>query len=153
MSDNRRPTSITLLALFVLGLALWNGLRMTKAIVFWSIMKEYNAKPGPLYVALGGGFWLVTGLTIAWYLWRGKAWAWFAALGSTVGYGTWYWFDRLVFQEPHSNRSFALISTILLILFFSVLFHRGVTHYIYQKSRNTYPFSSTSARRHKNQAK
>jgi hypothetical protein len=121
MHKNRRPTGVTLLALFVLGLALWNGLRLEKAIVFWSILKEYQTKPGPLYAAISGGIWLLTGLSIVWGLWQGKNWAWFSALIGAGGYGSWYWFDRLVLQEPHSNWSFALAFTILLAGFFTFI--------------------------------
>lgn len=140
MSENRRPISVTLLALFVLGLALWNGLRLVQAIVFWSILKEYQAEPGPLYAAISGGFWLLVGLSIVWGLWQGKAWAWFAALGSAAGYASWYWFDRLVLQEPHSNWPFALVSTVIFISFFSVLFFRGTIRFFYHKSPSAFHF-------------
>ncbi len=129
MSENRRPTSVTLLALFVLGLALWNGLRLVQAIVFWSILKEYQAGPGPLYAAISGGVWLLAGLFIVWGLWRAKAWARFAALGGAAGYGSWYWFDRLVLQEPHSNWPFALVSTVIFISVFGVLFRHRTIHF------------------------
>jgi hypothetical protein len=134
MSKIRRPPSITLLALFILGLSLWNGLRLVQAIAFWSILKEYQATPGPLYTATSGGFWFLVGLFIVWGLWQGKAWAWSSALGGTLGYGFWYWFDRLVFQEPHSNWHFALASTVILILFFIVLFSHSVIIFFFQRS-------------------
>ncbi len=122
---NHRPIRVTLLALLSLAIAIWNGLRLEQALVFWSILKEYQAEPGPLYTAICGGFWLLAGLFIVWGLWWGKAWAWFAALGGAAGYGSWYWFGRLVLQKPHSNWPFALVTTviflfiILLILFSS----------------------------------
>jgi hypothetical protein len=114
MSENRRPTGVTLLVLFVLGVALWNGLRLLQTIVFWSILKEYLAKPGPLYAAISGGVWFLGGLSIAWGLWQGKNWACFAALGGVASYGSWYWVDRLVLQTPHANWLFSLAITILL---------------------------------------
>ncbi len=140
MSENRRPTSVTLLALFVLGLALWNGLRLAQVIIFWSILQEYQAEPGPLYAAISGGFWLLVGLPIVWGLWRGKAWARLAALGGAAVYGSWYWFDRLVLQEPHANWPFALVSTVIFISSFSVLFRRGASHFFHQKSPATFQF-------------
>jgi hypothetical protein len=140
MSENRRPTSVTLLALFVLGLAFWNGLRLVQAIIFWSILVEYQAAPGPLYAAIGGGVWLLAGLSIVWGMWQGKVWAWFAALGGLAGYVLWYWFDRLVLQEPHSNWPFALVSTFISILFFSVLFRGNAIHFFSQESPSVFHF-------------
>jgi hypothetical protein len=141
MSENRRPIVVTLLALFVLGLALWNGLRLIQSLVFWSILKEYQASPGPLYTAISGGVWLLAGLSTTWGLWQGKVWAWFTALGGVLGYASWYWSDRLVFQTPHSNWPFALAFTVISIAFFSVLFHRGAIHFFFQKSPSSFLFS------------
>jgi hypothetical protein len=132
MSEHRRPTSVTLLSLFILGLSLWNGLRLVQAIAFWSILEEYQASPGPLYIAISGGTWLLTGLFIVWGLWRGKVWAWIAALGSMLSYGTWYWFDRLVLQEPHSNWPVALVFTVIFISFFSVLLRHRTIAFFFQ---------------------
>jgi len=134
MSEDRRPTSVTMLAVIVLGLALWNGLRLMQAISFWSIIKEYHGDPGPLYVAICGGFWFLAGLSITWGLWHRKTWAWFGALGGVICYGFWYWFDRLVFQKPHSNWPFALASTIFFISCFSIMIRRGVIQFFFQKS-------------------
>jgi hypothetical protein len=143
MSETRRPTSVTLIALFVLGLALWNGLRLVQAIVFWSILKEYKAEPGSLYAALIGGVWFLAGLSIVWGLWQGKAWAWFAALGGAPGYASWYWFDKLVFQEQHSNWAFSLVSTVISMSFFSILFHRSAIHFFHQNSRFRFCYFKT----------
>ena len=112
---NPRPTRVTLLAWLAFAIALWNGIRLVQAIIFRSVLKEYQAAPGPLYAAVSGGFWLLTGLAIAWGLWRGKSWAWFATLGGAAGYGSWYWFDRLILQKPHSNGPFALVTTVVIL--------------------------------------
>jgi hypothetical protein len=112
MSENRRPTSITLLVLLILGLALWNGLRLGQAIFFWKTLQEYGASPW--YIVISGGFWLLGGLALAWGARRGKPWAWAGTIGSMIGYGSWYWFDRLVLQVPHANWPFSLAFTILL---------------------------------------
>jgi hypothetical protein len=131
---NRRPTGVTLLALFILGLALWNGLRLVQAIVFWHILKEYQVEPGQLYIAISGGFWLLAWLSNVLGLWLGNAWGWFSTLGSMVGYGAWYWFDRLVIQKPNTNWQFALLATVIFILIFTVLFHRNAIHFFFPTS-------------------
>jgi len=140
LESNHRPTSVTLLVLLTLAIAIWNGLRLVQSIVFWSILKEYHADPGPLYGTLIGGGWFLVGLPIAWGLWHGKAWAWFSALVGAVGYGSWYWFDRLVLQEPHSNWPFALVLTIISLSFLCVLFRRSPILFFYQKSPSSFLF-------------
>ena len=103
-------------ALSILGAALWNGLRLSQAFFYWSILKEYHAEPGPGFAAITGGFWLVTGLIIFWGLWQLKSWARFGAIGVSLAYGSWYWLDRLILQKPHSNWPFSLGITILFLL-------------------------------------
>jgi len=133
MSENRRPTGVTFLVLFVLELALWNGLRLLQAIVFWSLLKEYHAELGPLYSAISGGVWLLAGLSIAWGLLQGKSWSWFVAFGIAAGYGSWYWVDRLVVQTPRANWLFSLALTILLEGCFALFLFNPKTRAYYKK--------------------
>jgi len=112
---NRRPIRVTLLALFILVIALWNGLRMIQAISFWPVLTEFQYELIPLYVTISGGVWFLIGAPTAWGLWRGKIWAWYATLGGLAGYASWYWFDRLVIKKPHANWPFALSITIMII--------------------------------------
>ncbi len=131
---NHRPIRVTLLALLSLAIAIWNGLRLVQALVFWSILKEYQAEPGPLYAAICGGFWLLAGLSIVWGLRRGKTWAWFAALGSAAGYGSWYWFDRLVLQKPHSNWPIGLVTTVgFLFIILFILFSPRARKFFFKR--------------------
>ena len=118
----RRSVSVTLLSIFNLVVSSWNGLRLVQGIIFWSVMQSYKARLGPIYIIISGGIWLVIGLVISWGLWGRKSWAWFATIASTLIYGIWYWFDRLILQKPHDNWSFALTITLFFIVFsFSVL--------------------------------
>jgi len=143
MSENQRPSAVTLLALIILGFALWNGIRLVQAIVFWSILIEYISVPGPLYIAISGGIWLGIGLIIVLGIRQGKGWAWIAALCSVVCYGAWYWIDKLVLQESRANWQFALASTGFFILLLGILFLRGTTHFFYNNSRNKIHISQT----------
>jgi hypothetical protein len=145
MPDHRRPTSITLLSFAIVGLALWNGLRLIQAIAFWSILKEFHSNPGPLYLACSGGIWLLFGSSIALGLWKGKEWAWFTTLGGGFLYTCWYWFDRLVLQEHHSNWPFALGFNGLILLSFGLLFRHSVIHFFFSKSLP--PFSLILSRK------
>jgi hypothetical protein len=128
-----RPFAVTLLALVVLSLTVWNGLRLGEAISSWQVLSEYGAKP--LYITASGGFWLLSGLPLFWGLWRGKAWARIAVLSAAALYTSWYWFDRLALQPvPHSNWPFALSVNILILVFTaSALFNRQSTYFFKQR--------------------
>jgi len=103
--------------------AAWNGLRLEQAIFFWKTLQAYGAHP--LYIAISGAFWLITGLLLAWGFWLGKAWGWAAVLAGTTAYTAWYWFDRLVLQQPHSNWPFVLVAnSLFLLIIFTILFSR-----------------------------
>ena len=118
-----RSTGITILAIFVFLLAAWNGLRLGETIFFWKTLKTYGAHP--LYIAISGGVWFIAGLLLFWGLWFGKPWGWASALGGTVGYFAWYWFDRLVLEQPRVNWPFVLVADIVFLLFiFAILFSR-----------------------------
>jgi hypothetical protein len=112
---NQRPIRITLLTWLTLAFAIWNGLRLVQVVFFWSVLKEYLAAWGPLYIAISGGFWLFAALFIFIGLWQRKIWSWSGIIGLAFGYSAWYWFDRLVLEEPHANWPFALACTILLV--------------------------------------
>jgi hypothetical protein len=121
----RRPQRVTFLACAAFLVAAWNGLRLGEAIIFWHTLRGYGARPDPLYTAVSGGIWLIAGLILTGGLWRGRAWAWYAALGSAAGYPVWVWFDRLALQQPHANWPFALgVTLACLSIFFILLFTR-----------------------------
>ncbi len=119
-----RPVGVNILAVLILCTALWNGLRLGSAIFYWQILENYGSNS--LYIAISGGVWFVAGLLLAWGLWRGKAWAWIAAISGTASYGCWYWFDRLVLQKPHANWPFALGTSVifLLVILFTLFSYR-----------------------------
>jgi hypothetical protein len=123
MTDSRvyRPLRISILAICILWFTALNGLRMGEAIYFWRTLTEYRVSP--LYISLSGGLWLIAGLKLVWGLLQGKAWARTAVTCGTILYTFWYWFDRLVLEEPHANWPFVLTANIILLLIlFSILF-------------------------------
>ncbi|KAF0107187.1 MAG: hypothetical protein FD146_2028 [Anaerolineaceae bacterium] len=134
----RRPRRVTLLAFAALLLSAWNGLRLGEAVAFRQVLREYGAQPGPVFLAVSGGVWLAAGLAIAFGLWRGKAWAWYAAVGAAAGYPVWVWFERLIFQQPHANWPFALgVTLVCLAPVIVILFSRKTTSFFnVQRKRN-----------------
>jgi hypothetical protein len=143
-SEIKRPRRVMLLALAVSVFTSWNGLRLGSAIFYWKTLEEYGSNP--LYIAISGGVWFIAGLLLAWGLWRGKAWAWLAAIGGATGYGCWVWFDRLVLQKPHANWPFALIFTIVSLLFILlILFSRNTRRFFQRDTHERKPENPTPA--------
>jgi len=112
-----RSWTLILLAVLMVLVALWNGLRLVQGAEFWSVLQEYNSHPGPLYQVISAGIWLGLGLATAWGIWQNKKWSWFTAIAGVIGYASWYWIDRQVLQEPHANWPFALGATLVFTLF------------------------------------
>ena len=127
----KRPLRIIFLALVVLAVAIWNGLRLGETIFFWKTLEQYGAHP--LYIAISGTLWILIGLVVFMGVWLGKTWGWAAALGGTVGYITWYWFDRLVLQKPHANWPFVLILTLVLLLIILMILISRKTRRFFQR--------------------
>jgi UPF0716 family protein affecting phage T7 exclusion len=116
----KRPFSVTILLWLVLSLTAWSGLRLYSAIKWWSTLSEFASPPGPLYIAVSGGIWLVASILLLWGLWQTKAWVRFALLGAGAAFMVWYWCDRFIFQMSSGNWPFALLVSILLLIVLSV---------------------------------
>ena len=138
----KRPIRVTLLALMVIGFAAWNGLRLGETIFFWKTLAEYGAYP--LYITVSGGVWLLTGLFLVWGLWQGKAWCWAAVFSGTVGYASWYWFDRLVLQKLHTNWPFALVTTAVFLFFILFILYSHSTRRFLQRDEHERKFENST---------
>jgi hypothetical protein len=116
----KRPFSVTILLWLVLSLTAWSGLRLYSAIQWWNVLLEFASRPGPWYIAISAGTWLIVSITLLWGMWQAKAWARYALLGAGAGLAVWYWGDRFLFQMSSVNWPFALLATILLLIILSV---------------------------------
>lgn len=119
-SRDKRPFSVTILLWLVLSLTAWSGLRLYSAVRWWGALLEFASPPGPWYIAISAGAWLVTSILLLWGMWQAKAWIRYALFGAGAGFTVWYWCDRLFFQMPGVNWPFALLGTILLLIVLSV---------------------------------
>ena len=111
------PLRVTLLLLMVLSLTTWNALRLWTSLNWQNILNEFSARPSPTVTALSGGIWAATGIFLVWSILQKKAWAGKLLLGAAAGYTVWYWFERLVWQNPHPNWIFAVIVNLAAIIF------------------------------------
>lgn len=111
------PIPVTILAIFVLCITSWNGIRVYSAIASWQVLREFGANP--VYISGTGLLWALAGLWLFWLFWEGRQLAFRAGLGAAVLYLVWYWLDRLVIQpSPSTNAVFsAIVSAIVFAIF------------------------------------
>lgn len=115
----KRPFPVTLTLWVVLITIAWNILRTWTSIAWSDVLIEFSASILPIYGAIFGGIWVVTGIILYLGIWQGKAWAGKMLLGTASGYTVWYWSERFFFQNPRPNGMFAVIVNLgLLILIF-----------------------------------
>jgi hypothetical protein len=131
-----RPFSLKLLASSELILASWNVLRLAQGIIAWKSLQTYDLSIGPWYICMSSGIWIIISLVVCWGLWFEKTWAWWVTFIIVLGYAFWYWFDRLIFQHPHSNWPFSLVATFLLIAILIILLLSPGSRRIFLKGTN-----------------
>jgi len=97
--SNKRPWSVTLLALGVLIITVINLTRLVLSIRYWGFL---NSLPGvsPFYLAITGLIWTVAGSFLFWGLWRAKIWAPRLMQAVALTYALYYWLD-LIFLKDH----------------------------------------------------
>ena len=125
----RRPLGVTLIAALVLSIAGLNLIRFFLAIRDWDFL---SSLPGisPLYLVLSGLVAALIGFSLAWGLWRGKAWAPRYTLLAALVYALYSWIDRTFLSKDsfvHTNWPFALAMTLLILglVFFSFSRHNS----------------------------
>jgi len=113
------PISVTILAVLVLFITVWNGVRIYSAIANWQVLKEFGANP--LYILISGFFWMIASLWLYRALWKGHQYAIRAGLALAGFYTVWYWCDRLFFQPaPAPNALFSAIVSAVFLAFFII---------------------------------
>ena len=111
-----RPFSVTLLLWLVLSLSAWGLVRLIAALRWWSVLSEFSARLGPLYLSLMGAGWIVAGAVLLWGLFSGRPGT---RRAIPIAISVWlveYWIERIFFESPRANLAFALIASILLFI-------------------------------------
>jgi hypothetical protein len=111
----KRPICVTILLWLVLSLTVWSGLRLYSVIRWWNVLDEFASPPGPWYIVISGGIWLMASILLLWGMWQVKAWIRHALLAAGASFAVWYWSDRLLLQTPSANWPFFLVGTFLLL--------------------------------------
>ncbi len=97
-------------------LALSGWVRMAYAIGSWGWLQFAGLRPGPLYLAITGGVWGMTGLAaLVWMILRRPGYR-LVGMGAALLFALTYWADRLFVATRTSasgNIIFAVLITIL----------------------------------------
>lgn len=93
-----RPTSVTLLAVGVIIIAVLSLLRLVLALRYWDYLDGLTRVP-PLYLVLSGLFWALAGVPLAFGLLRRRAWAPNLMRALTLSYALYFWLDQVFLQE------------------------------------------------------
>ena len=116
----KRPFSVTLLLWLVLSLSAWGAVRLFAAFRWWSVLREFGARLSPLFLSITGAGWIVVGVVLLWSLFSGKSWARLAIPISIFLWVMEYWVERMFFESPRANFSFALIASFFLFIVTSI---------------------------------
>jgi hypothetical protein len=113
-----------LAGLLYLSLAGWA--RMILALRDGDLLREYQARPDPLYLVIGGAAWGLLALALAALLYVRRPWARFGVFAGGLALALSYWLDRLLFiraAPEQANWPYALLLTLLLLIFSASLMY------------------------------
>jgi hypothetical protein len=96
--SNKRPWSVTLLALGVLIITVINLIRFVLSIRYWSFLSSRSGI-SPIYLALSGFIWSAAGLILLWGLLKPKIWAPNLMYAVALTYALYYWLDHIFLME------------------------------------------------------
>jgi len=112
-----RPWGVTLIALGVLSLAIFNLLGFVQVISAWSYLRSFTPYL-PILLGLTRLFWGVVGLGVSWSLWSGNKWAPVLTRLASLAYVLYLWATRLFLFRTTikgANNLFVLGSTLLVL--------------------------------------
>lgn len=136
----KRPFGVTLLLWLVLSLSAWGAVRLIAALRFWNMLNEFEARLSPLSLSITGAGWVAVGAVLLWGLSSGKLWTPGAIFASISFWIVQYWIERIFFQAPRANVSFAMIaSTLLFILTYISAFNRKTTEFFIRSEEHEQP--------------
>lgn len=109
---NKRPWSVTLLALGVLIITVVNLIRFVLSIRYWGFLSP-RLGISPLYLALTGFGWGVVGLFLLWGLWKAINWAPKLMQAVALTYALYYWLDHIFLMDHNGSGATGVVRVLL----------------------------------------
>ncbi len=127
-----RPRGVTILALWVLILAVLNLTRLMQSLIRWDFLKD-TLPFNPVYLAINGVFWSLVGLFLLWSIWFQKNWTRRALIAAALLYSLNVWLERIFLAgSPTRNTNWpfvALVNLLILAFIFWQLNRQAVKFY------------------------
>lgn len=138
----KRPHSVTILALGVLIITVFFGVRVNQALRLQDFIQDLAPSVSPAYLVLTGLVFSLAGLPVIFGLWTGKHWAISAAKRFFVALVVYYWLDTIFFVVSDSVRGnwpFALGATFVLSAGVYWIFSRRQSKEFFKQTRGGLP--------------
>ena len=123
-NNHVRPKSVTLLALGVLSIALFNLLGLIQIVQNESFLRSYVSFALE-WLGLLRLFWSCTGLGLAWGFYFRRTWAFMALRPAVIAYLVWYWLERYLFFTQAGRGDnvvfLAVVSLLVVVVVFWIL--------------------------------
>jgi len=129
---HHRPSGVTLLIWGVLSIAVFNLVGFAQINIDRDMLSSLLPFP-PFLLGSIKLFWAITGLILAWGLYKPDSWAPRATYWVSIGYSIYFWVNRLLLFSPSgkgSNTVFLLtLNGLALIFIFWILRTKGSRMY------------------------
>jgi len=142
----KRPFGVTLLLWLVLILTVWGVVRLYAALQTWNVLIEFKSSLSPLYMAVTGAGWGLTGGVLLWSMLTVKTWSRKAISTSAIIWLLEYWLERSIFyRSPNPNLVFALIvAAVSLVLVLTITEHRSTRNFFMRSEEYEQPNQNPS---------
>ena len=115
-TKRKRPRIITYLSVLAFLFSFFYLLRFSQALIQWEVLVDLPLSISPLYLAINGLIWGLSGFVLGWSLWTGKSWARRFCLIYTLVFAVFFWIDLIWIAEPSVLRTRWLFNLIVTLL-------------------------------------
>lgn len=134
----------TLLSIILLIFAGFCFLRLYGSLTLWEYLQEIGLRSPPLYLAITGGLWFVTGVIGVFFHLSKHKWSIAYMRILSLVFSVWFWLDLWIFQpqdrQIHNWKFQLLLNILILVLIFGL---SALQRYKYYVTKITEPVAST----------
>lgn len=118
----RRPRMVTVICLMFLLIGVSHLFKFIQVLLNLRILQSLPLTVSPVYLAVDGLLWGVSGLILSWSMWTGRPWAGKAGLVLALLFAAAFWIDLIWISEPEQLQTRWLINLVFTALGLSAVF-------------------------------
>lgn len=118
----RRPRMVTVICLMFLLIGVSHLFKFIQVLLNLRILQSLPLTVSPVYLAVDGLVWGVSGLILSWSMWTGRPWAGKAGLVLALLFAAAFWIDLIWISEPEQLQTRWLINLVFTALGLSAVF-------------------------------